>query len=623
LGLRREHSYNEVVAYIRQDPDKIKFPDRAADLLRDHPIYAQLRTSLSTDGVDAARSDQLRFRQTDDTRPWPGPRRPPPPGDDAPDDPPDAAMDAAADDPFTQQPPAAPPMQFNFGPDPRTQYLHHNGMPPPANPVDPVAGGSNPPPPPPSMWGSVKQSAAVGFGSGVGAAVAQSTSNMVTRGVATLFGAATAAAEGAEAGAAGGLPGALFGGLVGAAAGGVAANLAQMPFQPPPAPATVGAPLGPGPPPPPPAGGASGVGPVPTQIYRPQPYVARPRDPRDDMRNQATRQGLAQMVNQQMRHNAGDGTPHVQVDTRTLNGQNRDSVKPIAVRNAAMTSKAAGKTRFAKAFSKAHTHARASVYQPTSTPASSSSDAAASAAAATAGFIPPPPGPYRPEIGSVPDKVGRIEKKIGVKKQGKAVRTVDTPGKGTVMGKGSVTQLADPGHIDGTDIPIPASAPPYADLLKKALHTHVDPYTPAQPFNMARMLPEKTDGRPGREREMHPTGRYFDGNAKEKYHTKHTDRFNPQPKRYDGTNGQGSKKYNPKDKIFDVMKTRGSKRKVTIQDPAGDDAVEAGGVRVKSRKVGGGDPSKFKKAEPPRASKNTGWGGFGTTKMSGRSGAVI
>ena len=48
FGLKKRHTYDELVSYILRDPDKIKLPDRSALFLRDYPIYGQIRDSLRT-----------------------------------------------------------------------------------------------------------------------------------------------------------------------------------------------------------------------------------------------------------------------------------------------------------------------------------------------------------------------------------------------------------------------------------------------------------------------------------------------------------------------------------------------------------------------------------------------
>ena len=53
FGLKKRHSYNQLVSYILRDPDKIQLPDRSALFLRDHPIYGQIRDSLRTFDANA------------------------------------------------------------------------------------------------------------------------------------------------------------------------------------------------------------------------------------------------------------------------------------------------------------------------------------------------------------------------------------------------------------------------------------------------------------------------------------------------------------------------------------------------------------------------------------------
>ena len=41
-GLRKRPLYDELVQYIEKDPDKVKYPDRRAKLMRNHPYLTQL-----------------------------------------------------------------------------------------------------------------------------------------------------------------------------------------------------------------------------------------------------------------------------------------------------------------------------------------------------------------------------------------------------------------------------------------------------------------------------------------------------------------------------------------------------------------------------------------------------
>ena len=41
-GLRKKPTYDELVSYIENDPDKIKYADRRAKFVRNHPYLTQL-----------------------------------------------------------------------------------------------------------------------------------------------------------------------------------------------------------------------------------------------------------------------------------------------------------------------------------------------------------------------------------------------------------------------------------------------------------------------------------------------------------------------------------------------------------------------------------------------------
>ena len=50
LGLRKEHTFDDVRRYIQTDPDKIKYPKRDALFLQKSHIYAQVEASMRTYG---------------------------------------------------------------------------------------------------------------------------------------------------------------------------------------------------------------------------------------------------------------------------------------------------------------------------------------------------------------------------------------------------------------------------------------------------------------------------------------------------------------------------------------------------------------------------------------------
>ena len=74
FGLRQHHSYDEVVAYIKADPTKIRFPNRAALFLEARPIYGQLKDSMRSYG-EAERAHG-NYMQGDNMAPFEPPRPP-------------------------------------------------------------------------------------------------------------------------------------------------------------------------------------------------------------------------------------------------------------------------------------------------------------------------------------------------------------------------------------------------------------------------------------------------------------------------------------------------------------------------------------------------------------------
>ena len=74
FGLRKHHSYYEVVAYIKADPTKIRFPNRAALFLEAHPIYGQLKDSMRS--YSEAEQAHGIYMQGDNMAPF-EPQRPP------------------------------------------------------------------------------------------------------------------------------------------------------------------------------------------------------------------------------------------------------------------------------------------------------------------------------------------------------------------------------------------------------------------------------------------------------------------------------------------------------------------------------------------------------------------
>ena len=60
LGLRKEHSFDQVRRYVQEDPDIIKFPKRDALFLQQSHIYAQVEASMRNYSSEA-QADQARY----------------------------------------------------------------------------------------------------------------------------------------------------------------------------------------------------------------------------------------------------------------------------------------------------------------------------------------------------------------------------------------------------------------------------------------------------------------------------------------------------------------------------------------------------------------------------------
>ena len=144
FGLKKRHSYDELVSYILNDPDKIKLPDRSALFLRDHPIYGQIRDSLRTFDANANQQEYFDYLKSDAVAPF-EPRRPDPP--DVPmTDPPNPPGDD--DDDLMGPPPENPRDRYRDiippAPDPMMEGLAANGMqPPPPPPPGPILEGDS------------------------------------------------------------------------------------------------------------------------------------------------------------------------------------------------------------------------------------------------------------------------------------------------------------------------------------------------------------------------------------------------------------------------------------------------------------------------------------------------
>ena len=77
LGLRKEHTFDEVRRYIQTDPDKIKYPKRDALFLQKSHVYAQVEASMRNYGEDA-RLDQTQYRASEQSAPYVPPKPKPP-----------------------------------------------------------------------------------------------------------------------------------------------------------------------------------------------------------------------------------------------------------------------------------------------------------------------------------------------------------------------------------------------------------------------------------------------------------------------------------------------------------------------------------------------------------------
>ena len=156
LGLRKEHTFDEVRRYIQADPDRIQYPKRDALFLQKSHIYAQVEASVRNYG-DEARLDQAQYRASEQNAPYVPPK--PKPSRDAPGDSPmgdnPTVPDANMDDQITGGPPPPPPAngggyaQWLQRPNATAQGLAAEGVRPnPALPPTDLYANYQPPPPP-------------------------------------------------------------------------------------------------------------------------------------------------------------------------------------------------------------------------------------------------------------------------------------------------------------------------------------------------------------------------------------------------------------------------------------------------------------------------------------------
>jgi hypothetical protein len=292
FGLRKRHTYDEIVAWINSDPKGVPYPNRVATKTYNSPVYGQLKDSLRsfTEGQEAYLNYQRRGNDGGgDLGPFVPPRPRPfqPPAYDVP-IPPDS------DDDDLMGPPGPGPERYGDlldpAPNASDQVLINEGMQPPPPP---------PPPAPPTMMQQAGDAfiqaagnAAGGvIGAAAGAAATSAASGLLNR---VMGAAGIGAAAGAEAGPAGVLGGAAVG-AVGSLIGDVVAGAIGRGFEP--------------------GGGSTQQPQGPPTIYGPGGLQTRVQPRTQDTHNR-----------QQRLHNQGTGAAAIQVDIRTLNGMN--SIKP-------------------------------------------------------------------------------------------------------------------------------------------------------------------------------------------------------------------------------------------------------------------------------------------------------
>jgi hypothetical protein len=274
FGLRKHKTYDEVVQFIKEDPVKIRFPNRSALFLEAHPVYGQLKDALR--GYNDGTLQHAQYMQGDNMAPFEPPRPGMPPQGDGVDG--DGGRGGGGgggypggggpgyppqDDEMMAPPPAPRPDLIEPGVDPMAQALGNNGMQPPlpppaAPPYQTIA----------SQIGGLASNFAQNAAAAAGGAFGGAGANAVIQGM-------------GAAGIAEGLIGGLAAGPLGAAAAvGVAGMAAGM------------------------------IADVPMMNVHQTP-----------MRNRDQPMRQAQHQDIQARHNAGQG-PAAFVDTRTINGQN-------------------------------------------------------------------------------------------------------------------------------------------------------------------------------------------------------------------------------------------------------------------------------------------------------------
>ena len=76
LGLRKEHTFDEVRRYIQADPTIIKFPKRDALFFSQSHLYGQVEANMRS--YEAGVKDQANYRESDEQGPYVPPRPKPP-----------------------------------------------------------------------------------------------------------------------------------------------------------------------------------------------------------------------------------------------------------------------------------------------------------------------------------------------------------------------------------------------------------------------------------------------------------------------------------------------------------------------------------------------------------------
>ena len=75
LGLRREHTFDEVRKYIQGNDDKIKYPARHGTFLQQSHIYGQVAAAMRNYAHDA-QAAEAKYRESDEQAPFHPPKRP-------------------------------------------------------------------------------------------------------------------------------------------------------------------------------------------------------------------------------------------------------------------------------------------------------------------------------------------------------------------------------------------------------------------------------------------------------------------------------------------------------------------------------------------------------------------